>query len=189
MDLFKVFDEKTKKEFLVAPLNHPNINYNWMEKKMKINGILHKIIYVGKIIDDGSIRIMRFDNEDIGFFDKNNNFVTPILLHPFNLKNEGYKKINDVIKEKFSEIPVKKPAEETSDNIKNLIKLLDEDVPFYMDVLKYIRTQKFDFSKENDVEKKDINDLITFVNTQGKEIISEYPHLKLMVNILVNKAV
>lgn len=188
MDLFKVFDDKTKKEFLTAPLNHPNINYGWMDKKMEINGISYNIIYIGNIIDDGSIRIIKFDNEDIGFYDKNNNFITPILLHPFNLKNEGYKKIYNALKNDFRDIP-KKEVKDTSDNVIKLIKLLDEDVPFYMDVLKYIRTQKFDFSKENEVQQGDIDDLISFVNTQGKDIISEYPHLKLMVNILVNKAV
>ena len=189
MNLFTVFDEETKKELLTAPLNHPNINYKWLERKIQINGIFYQIIYIGEIIEDGNIKIIQFENNDIGFYDKNNNLVTPILLHPFNLKNQGYIMLSNFIQEKYQEIPPETTYGDTSDKIKILIKLLNDDVPFYMDVLKYIRTQKFDLSPKNDINKVDIDNLISFVNTQGKEIISEYPHLKLMVNILMNKAI
>jgi len=67
MNLFTVFDEETKKELLTAPLNHPNINYKWVERKIQINGISYQIIYIGEIIEDGNIKIIQFEKEDIGF--------------------------------------------------------------------------------------------------------------------------
>ena len=33
MELFRVFNQNLKREFLCAPLNHPNIEYKWIEKK------------------------------------------------------------------------------------------------------------------------------------------------------------
>ena len=117
MNLFTVFDEETKKELLTAPLNHPNINYKWVERKIQINGISYQIIYIGEIIEDGNIKIIQFEKEDIGFHDTNNNLVTPILLHPFNLKNQGYITYT-IYKGKFQEIPHEPTSEDTFDRLK-----------------------------------------------------------------------
>lgn len=188
MKLFKIFDNKTKKDLLIAPLNHPNINYKWIEKKININGNSFEIIHIGTIIDDGSINITKINDEEIGFFDKNNNFVTTILLHNINLKKEGYKYLYEAILEEYKNIK-DGGYDKTPLDIKNLIYRLDDDVPFYMDVLKYIRTNKFEFPEENDLDQNDIDELISYVDDHKKDILNDYPHLKLMVNILENRAI
>lgn len=184
MELFRVFNENMKREFLNSPLNHPNIEYKWIKKDIKINVKPYELIYIGKIIDDGNIEIINFKDAEIGFIDKNKNFVTPILLHPINLKKTGYNSVCNKIK-KF--VPGKDGIPE---NIKKLIDRLDEDVPLYMDILKYIRTNKFEFPEENMApNKKDVDELISFLNKDRKEILNDFPHLKLMMNILENQGI
>ena len=70
-----------------------------------------------------------------------------------------------------------------------MINRLDDDVPFYMDVLKYIRTNKFEFTDGDMVDKRDVDELILYVNKEKNNILTEYPHLKLMMNILENKGI
>ena len=37
--------------------------------------------------------------------------------------------------------------------------------------------------------QSDVDELISFVNNDRKEILTDYPHLKLMINILENQAI
>lgn len=187
MELFRTFDDQIKREFLFAPLKHPNINYKWIEKNIIINGENSSIICIGSIIDDGEVDIITNKDFQIGFWDKNSNFVTPILFHPINLKNKGYKILYKTIEDELKQLSNNKP-DSLSKKINKIIDLLDDDVPFYMDVLKYIRSGKFDLS-ENNITKEDIDELIEFVKAHGAEIIIKYPHLKLMISILENKAI
>jgi len=185
MELFKVFNENLKREFLCAPLNHPNIEYEWIERKITIDDNPNEIIFIGNLIDDGSIDVISLYDEDIGFFDKNKNFVTPILFHHLNMNRDIYKKLCEEINKSLKDFRIDK--EGMSKNIQNLINRLDDDVPFYMDVLKYIRTNKF--PAEIDVKQSNVDELISFVNKDKKEILTDYPHLKLMINILENQAI
>ena len=187
MELFRIFNQNLKREFLCAPLNHPNIEYGWIEKKIIINNNQYEIIYIGKLFDDGNIDVIKLNDEEIGFIDKNKNLVTHILFHPINLKNNGYKLIYETIKNEYKETSA--TGEDISKNIEILINRLDDDVPFYMDVLKYIRTNKFEFTDGDMVDKKDIDKLILYVNKEKNNILTEYPHLKLMMNILENKGI
>ena len=51
--------------------NDPHIEYDWIEKKIIINNNRYEIIYIGKLIDDGNIDVIKLNDEEIGFIDKN----------------------------------------------------------------------------------------------------------------------
>lgn len=188
MEILKVFDENIKNEFLNSPLNHPNISYDWYSKRINLENKSYEIIYIGKLIDDGSIEVINFNNAELGFIDENKNIVTHILFHPLNLRKPGYKNLYDAIKQSLK-MDKEEPEQTISKDIHEMINCLDEDVPFYMDLLKYIRTNNFDFPSDIPYKKNDIDNLINFVQLEKATIIKEFPHLKLMMNILENKAV
>lgn len=185
MGIFKVFNNDIKLETLYAPLKHPNIKYEWIEKDIKIENQIHKIIFVGDIIDDGNVNIIEFDGIHLGFKDHNRNFVTTILFHDLNLKKPGYKILLDKIDNcKLKPEEEKEIDVEINSTMKKLIKDLDNDVNFYMDVIAYIRKGKFEFKYEIQYSKEEIDKFISLIRDKGEDISSEYPHLKLMINIL-----
>jgi len=188
MEIFNVFNEGEKNKFLCSPLNHPNIEYEWIEKKIQLDNSDYNINYIGRFIDDGSIDIVSLEETKIGFYDKNKNFVTTILFHPINLENEGYQIIYNYINNLLSSN--RKPVESLSEPIKNIIELMKDDDQFYMDLLKYIHTNRLEFSKPQPFNEKDVDDLILFVTKKNKDdLIKEYSHLKLMKTILDNRAI
>ena len=79
-------------------------------------------------------------------------------------------KICEAIKKEYKGIGATGP--DISKNIEILINRLDDDVPFYMDVLKYIRTNKFEFADGNMVDTKDVDELILYVNKEKNNILT-----------------
>ena len=66
-----------------------------------------------------------------------------------------------------------------------LIKDLDKDVRLYMDIIAYIRTGNFKFDYEISYSKVEIDKLVSIIKEKGEKLSLEYPHLKLMINILL----
>lgn len=187
MEIFNVFNEGEKNKFLCAPLNHPNIKYEWIEKDIQLGNSNYNINYIGRFIEDGNINIVNLEETKIGFYDKNKNFVTTILFHPINLEKEGYQIIYNYINELLNSN--KKTVECLSEPIKNMIELMRDDDQFYMELLKYIHTNRLEFSKPRPFNEKNIDDLILFVTKNKEDMLKEYPHLKLMKTILDNRAI
>lgn len=186
MELFKVFSNDIKLKTLFAPLKHPNIKYEWVEKNIHIDNQLEKIIFIGEIIDDGNVDIIESNGIKIGFYDHNKNLVTTVLFHDLNLKKPGYQKLyhelqHKKLKEKEDEIKDLKIDNKTEE----LIKDLDKDVRFYMDIIAYIRTGNFKFDYEISYSKVEIDKLVSIIKEKGEKLSLEYPHLKLMINILL----
>lgn len=188
MEIFRVYNDDIKLETLYAPLKHPNIKYDWIEKDIKIENRTQKIIFVGSIIDDGQVNLIEDDGIELGFYDHNQNLVTTILFHNLNLKKQGYKELLDKInyhklKTGFDK---EKIDFEIDSRMKKLIKDLDDNVTFYMDVIAYIRNGNFKFNYEIQYSKEEIDKLIYLIRDIGEDLSLKYPHLKLIINILVS---
>ncbi|MCK9151808.1 hypothetical protein [Methanobacterium alcaliphilum] len=184
MKPFKVFNENMKKKFLCAPLNHPNIDYKWIEKDIQLENEIYKIDFVGDIVDNINIDIIEMGNYKVGFFDKNQNFITPILFHPLNLKKSEYKELLKKIKDLSDLNLVFKDKIEISSKNKALIDEMETNQNFLLDIFKYLASDKFDFSNYDFITTEDLENLITLIKNNKDTICKEYPHLQFIVNLL-----
>lgn len=181
---FEIFNDSMQKRFLCSPLNHPNINYKWIEKDIMLENELYSIDFVGNIVDNIDIEIIEMENYRVGFFDKNQNFVTPILFHPLNLKKTEYQKLFQRIKDLSELKMVFKDKLEISSKNKSLIDEMKFNQNLLLDIVKYLTNNKFDFSNYDYITPEDLENMINLIKTNKDTICKEYPHLLLIVNSL-----
>lgn len=168
MKLFEIYTNSIKNKFLCCPLNHPNIEYDWTERKIESNDI----IFIGKIKKDDEIQLFKLYDVSIGFFDEECNLVTPVLLHSNNLSMKIYQDICNELNKIFLKGCNKKLPSE----ILSLIKELDKDGLVYESFNKYIFTGKFELPADINFKKENFDLLIDLIK-EDNLLLDEYSHL------------
>lgn len=172
LNIFPIYKDEKKNEFLICPLKHPLINYGWGKVSITLEGgRSYDFVTIGEIsksVQDSSI--IYFKNIPVGFRDQNNNMVTQVVLHESNIKKEPYKSIKKCL--------TKERAPDLDQFIKNL-----EDENFSNNVIRYIFEKDGNKLKGTGFEHM-IDDLLNQLLENEKKLVKKYPYLKFIINAL-----
>jgi len=170
LNIFPIYKDEKKNEFLICPLKHPLINYGWSKVSItREGGRSYDLMAIGEIsknVQDSSI--IYFKNIPVGFRDQNNNIVTQVVLHESNIKKEPYKSIKKCL--------TKERATDLDQFIKNL-----EDENFSDNVDKYVFEKDKNELRGTGFEHI-IDDLLNQLLKNEKNLVKKYPYLRRIIN-------
>lgn len=172
LKLFDIYDEEIENDFLICPLKHPQIKYKWLEEKIELKGNeKYNITKIGDI--SGSVnKLIKYKGSIVGFYDDNNNIVTPIVFHELNMDKEPYNSILRFLK-KRDKIPL-----HLNEFIKNF-----KDGDFQEKIIEYV-TKKNKKLIESPFDKN-IDEILDYLKNNRSSILKKYPHLRFLINIII----
>lgn len=172
LKIFDIYNEKIENDFLICPIKHPQIKYKWLEEAIRLKrDETYNIIKIGDI--SGSFtKLIKYKGSIVGFYDDNNNIVTPIVFHELNINKEPQKSILRFLKEK-DKMPL-----HLNEFIKNL-----KDADFREKIIEYaIKKDKKLIEPPFD---GNIDEILDYLKNNRSSILKKHPHLRCLINIMI----